>query len=160
MVEIFISFVHEEAAIAEALQAYISESYPNQKVFLSSDQWQVFAGEVWLDRIRQELEPAKVVVLLLSGRSVSRAWVNFEAGAAWLTNKMIIPACIGDLDKSALPKPYSNLQALNLPDNHYYSLSSIGHHLQWISPPPGFTDNSSRLDSLRFRIQELYPPAA
>jgi hypothetical protein len=28
-------------------------------VFLSADNWQMRAGEVWLERIRQELETAK-----------------------------------------------------------------------------------------------------
>src|SRR2546430_13475283 len=48
---------------------------------------------------------AKVVILLLSRRSVARPWVNFEAGAVWLNGKKIIPVCIGDMDKGDLPKP-------------------------------------------------------
>ena len=158
MADIFISFIHEEGEIAEALQAFINESYQSQKVFLSSDQWQVFAGEDWLQRIRDELKSARVVILLLSKRSVVRPWVNFEAGAAWLTDKKIIPACIGDLDKGDLQKPYSNLQALNLPADAYFLLTSIAHHLTLISPPPGYIEEkSSWLGILQRKIEATSP---
>ena len=90
-------------------------------VFLPADHWQVRAGEVWLERIREELECAKVLVFLLSPNSISRPWVNFEAGAAWLARKRIIPVYFGGLDRGNLPKPYSDFQALDL-RTHYYEL--------------------------------------
>jgi hypothetical protein len=105
-------------------------------IFLSADQWQVFAGEDWLARLRQELDSARVVVLLLSRRSVARPWVNFEAGAAWLTDKAVIPLCFGDLRKEELPKPYSGIQAVDLRQDAYYLLSSVAHHLNIIPPVP------------------------
>jgi hypothetical protein len=75
-------------------------------------------------------------VLLLSKRSVERPWVNFVAGAAWLTRKALIPACIGDLSKADLPKPYSGFQALHLPHEAYHLLTSLAHHLGVMSPMP------------------------
>jgi TIR domain len=110
MADIFISFIHEEEAVAVAVQQLLRAFLGNRNVFLSADEWQIFAGEQWLDRIKSELQPAKVVVLLLSPRSVQRPWVNFEAGAAWLTGKVIVPACFAGLSKGTLPKPYSNIQ--------------------------------------------------
>lgn len=97
MARVFISFIHEEKDVATAVQKLIEKKLQGEKVFLSSDQWQVYAGEIWLDRIKDELNSAKVVVLLLSKMSVERPWVNFEAGAAWLSGKVIIPACYGGL---------------------------------------------------------------
>jgi len=139
MAQVFISFVHEDHELAEAVQLYISSQLNlPESVFLSSDNWQIFAGEIWLDRIKAELSAAKVVVLMLSRRSVGRPWVNFEAGAAWLTDKVIIPVCYGNLTKDLLPKPYSGLQALNLREETYYLLSSVAHHLGKVAvPPPG-----------------------
>jgi hypothetical protein len=53
---------------------------------------------------------------MLSKASVSRPWINFEAGAAWLADKAVIPACFGGLTKGTrVPKPYSGIQALDLP---------------------------------------------
>lgn len=144
MSDIFISFIHEEEGTAKAVQKFLQDALfdgQHDMVFLSADRWMIFAGEDWLDRIRAELEKAKVVILLVSHESVKRPWVNFEAGAAWLTDKMIIPVCHGDLPKDRLPKPYSGIQAVYLgddsfPDEAYYLLSSVAHHLKLLSPPP------------------------
>lgn len=137
MANVFISFIHEEASVAAAMQKLIEKKLAGQKVFLSSDQWQIYAGEVWLDRIRAELTSAKAVVLLLSPTSIKRPWVNFEAGAAWLTaEKAVVPVCYRGLTKDTLPKPYSGIQALNLKEEGYYLVKSIAHHLGLLLPPP------------------------
>lgn len=73
MADVFISFIHEEQAVALAVQRFLSR-YLQHTVFLSADEWQVFAGEIWLDRIKDELNEARVVVLMLSQRSVDRPW--------------------------------------------------------------------------------------
>jgi len=152
MSKIFISFIHEEETVAKALQRFLQNYLgKEQEVFLSSDEWKVYAGEIWLQRIREELESASIVILLLSRTSVSRPWVNFEAGAAWLTNKIIIPVCFGDLSKGNMPIPYSGIQALNL-DEHgaYYLIASLFHYLSkihptrpFLPPPPFARDDKS-----------------
>ena len=136
MSQIFISFIHEEEKFAEAVQQFLKDKFTNQTVFMSADKWQVMAGEIWLDRIQQELDSAKVVLLMLSQKSVLRPWVNFEAGAAWLTKKAVIPVCFGDLSKDQLPKPYSGIQAVALPDEAHYLLLSIAHYLHLVPPDP------------------------
>ena len=132
MSEIFISFIHEESQTAEALQKFVNQILSGKaRAFLSSDTFQVYAGEDWLRRIFEELETAKVVLLLLSDASVKRPWVNFEAGAGWFTKKKVIPVCIKGMEKEKLPKPYSSLQAVNLKyfDEQLYLIRSIAHHL-------------------------------
>jgi hypothetical protein len=85
--------------------------------------------------------------------------VNFEAGAAWLTEKAIIPACFGDLQKGALPKPYSyfNLRALSLEDfdGPYYLVTSIYHDLKSnrVTPPP-FSPRDRHIVALRNVLAE------
>lgn len=133
MSQIFLSFVHEDEAVASAVKSLIeTELRLGGQVFMSSDQGQVFAGDVWLDKIKNALQDAEVVVLLLSRRSVARAWVNFEAGGAWLQGKVIIPCCFGELSKTALPHPYSSIQAVDLSSERevYYLLTSIHRHLR------------------------------
>lgn len=136
MADVFSSFVHEEQQVAEAVQSLLKEQLRKVNVFLSSDQWQMFAGEIWLDRIRDELASAKVILLMLSPRSIDRPWVNFEAGAAWISGKAIVPACYGGLAKANLSKPYSSIQALNLEDDPYFLVTSVAHHLGAPPPPP------------------------
>jgi len=137
MARVFISFIHEEAEYAEAVQAFIVQMLGAQaKPFLSSDTWQVYAGEKWLDRIMEELEGATVVILMLSETSVRRPWVNFEAGAAWTRKLVTIPVCFRGLGKGSLPKPYSSLQAVDLEiyDDHEYLARSVAHHLNVVEP--------------------------
>ena len=108
MAGIFISFIHEEVDIADGVRNFLRKKLgQGTKVFLSSDKWTVLAGEDWLKRVKDELTSAKIVVLMLSEISVQRPWVNFEAGAGWLYNKVLIPVCFGGLHKGAMPKPYS-----------------------------------------------------
>jgi hypothetical protein len=156
MSDIFVSHIHEEEKVAKALVKFVKQQLGSStEAFVSSDSWQLYAGEIWLDRIREELASAKVVILLLSSESVKRPWVNFEAGAAWLTKKVIIPVCFGGLDKAVLPKPYSNIQALDLESEYYYLVRSINHHLghKTLTPPPcrdsDFDEVKSALESLK-----------
>lgn len=132
MSDVFISFIHEEGETAAAVQTFVNQMLGGQaKAFLSSDKFQVYAGENWLDRILEELEAAKVVLLILSEKSVTRPWVNFEAGAGWFTKKKIIPLCIKELNKDNLPKPYSSLQSIDLKytEEQLYLIRSIAHYL-------------------------------
>jgi hypothetical protein len=137
MADVFISFVHEDEKVAHSVQRYLVDMLgPKAGVFISSDRWQIFAGENWLARIESVLSAARVVVLMLSRRSVKRPWVNFEAGRAWLTNKTMIPVCYGNLTKDTLPKPYSGIQSLNLPEEKHYLVVSVARNLQLPGPPP------------------------
>jgi TIR domain len=130
MARIFVSFVHEDEKIASAVQDLLQrELNLHEEVFLSSDKSQIYAGDLWLQKIKEALSAAEIVILMLSQRSVARPWVNFEAGAAWLADKTLIPVCYGSLSKDALPHPYSGIQALNLPSEAYYLMKSVNHQL-------------------------------
>lgn len=137
MPSIFISFVHEDHWVAERVKGLLEDVLGLEKdVFLSGDQRMVYAGDMWLEKIKGGLTDAKVVILLLSKRSMSRPWVNFEAGGAWLTNKVIIPCCYGDQTKGTLPHPYSSIQALDLANEMDFLVQSVHHHLDLLTPVP------------------------
>jgi len=132
------SFVHEDQEVANATKRLIEGELNLKDVFLSSDRAQVYAGDLWLEKITAALKDSKVVVLMLSKRSVGRPWVNFEAGGAWLTGKKIIPCCYGNLTKGSLPHPYAAIHALDLGETQdaYFLLESIYRHLQLSTVPP------------------------
>jgi hypothetical protein len=130
MSRVFISYVHEDKDIATAVQTLLVRTLELEAgVFLAADQTQILAGHIWLDRIRAALEQCDLLLLLLSERSINRAWVNFEAGAVWLTRKPVIPVCIGKMLIEFLPQPYAGMQAVRLPMDAHYLLTSIHHHL-------------------------------
>jgi len=155
MADVFISFIHEEQRVATAVQRLLERHFGRKKVFLSSDQWQVFAGEIWLDRLRAELSSAKIVLLMLSYRSVERPWVNFEAGAAWLSGKALIPVCFGGLTKGTLPKPYSGIQAIDIPDEAYYLLVSVAHYLNVMAPIPFHPTDDSEVGEINLALDSI-----
>jgi hypothetical protein len=159
MADIFVSFAQHDHRIVESLWYIFHESYPRLTLFNSADSWLILPGDNWFQRIRTELTSAKVVLLLLSERSVISPWLNFEAGAAWLAGKTMIPACIGSLDKGHLPKPYSDLQGANLPADTYNLLNKIGDCFQLVSPTPGYDEHSQALPKLKAAIAETYPTA-
>jgi len=137
MAKIFMSFIHEEASVASTVKIFTHRILGHSvDTFMSSDKNAIYAGEDWMARVFEELESAKVLLSLLSPSSVGRPWINFEAGAAWMGRAKVIPVCFGGLTVSALPKPYSSLQAVEIdtPEGAYYLWSSIAHHLS-IDPP-------------------------
>jgi hypothetical protein len=130
MARLFESFVHEDEKVAAAVQDLLqTELDLREDVFLSSDTSQIFAGDPWLPKIKEALSAATIVILMLSRRSVARPWVNFEAGAAWLADKKIIPVCYDNLSNDALPHPYSAIQAVNLQSKPFYLVRSVNHQL-------------------------------
>jgi hypothetical protein len=164
MADVFISFIHEEEEVAEAVQTFVKKVLEGKtEVFMSADTWQIYAGEIWLDRIVDELKKARVVILMLSPVSVVRPWVNFEAGGAFFTDKRMIPVCFDGLDKGNMPKPYSNFQAVDLEseDDQYYLVRSVCHHLndRMIAPIPPLPESALKLkpelEKLRAPYREL-----
>jgi hypothetical protein len=134
LAELFISFIHEEEAWASHAHIFITRVLGTIP-FFSSDKGTIFAGDDWMQRIMEELKDCKVLVSMLSPQSISRQWINFEAGAAWMRAK-VIPVCFGGLKVDNLPKPYSSLQAVDLEtyDGSYYLVSSIANHLGLLQP--------------------------
>jgi hypothetical protein len=60
--DVFISFIHEEEGYAQCVQNLLNNVLtPEILSFMSSDRFQVYARELWLERILDELGPAKVV---------------------------------------------------------------------------------------------------
>ena len=137
MARVFISFVTEDKGVAEAVQNLIEQELGLKgNVFMSADRSQVLAGHDWLEKIRAALQSCEALVLMLSARSLRRPWINYEAGAAWILGRPVIPVCFGNLSPSVLPEPYSGMQAAELPDAHYL-LTSLHGHLNLPGPPPG-----------------------
>jgi len=111
---IFISHVHEEAALADFLQDRLSSMFlGGVRFFVSSDRRSIRGGDEWLRTIKTALSESSVVLSVLSTASLERAWINFEAGAAWL-QKRVIPVCHSGLKPSQLPQPLQSLLGFDL----------------------------------------------
>ena len=145
MASLFMSFIHDEVHEANFVRSFIHSALSSSvDSFMSSDETIIYAGEDWMRRIFKELEETKVLISMLSPLSVKRPWINFEAGAAWMSKKVVIPVCIGGLTVGNLHKPYSSLQAVNVEtfEGSHYLVSSLAHYLNLPQPRrPIFSDN-------------------
>ena len=162
MPKIFISFVQEDNAVAEAVQQLLREEFRDTlnhgDVFLSSDRWVLRPGENWMDRIRQELAECALVISLLSKRSIDRRWINFEGGAAWISDKLQ-PVRFGNLIMANIPRPYSDLIVVDLRTDPYGLLQAVNEKLTALEraqlrpgqlpPPPRRGPNYLTLDDER-----------
>ena len=157
----FISFIHEDACIATPLAAFLKKN--GYKVFLTADEWTLYAGEVWLDRIKKELSEAAIVLALFSPSSVSRPWIHFEAGGAWLSGKLMIPVCIGSFRVEDLRIPYSGIQSVHLSDygSVYYLLRSMFRYKsdQRATMPPPVSATTDEIKALLEALSSYKDPA-
>jgi len=131
-IRVFISHINEEAPIAQVLKDWLESSFAGQcEVFVSSDKDDIPAGSRWLEVIDGAVGAASALIVLCSPSSISRPWINFEMGGAWVKRIPIIPICHSGQKKNALPSPISMLQALELEDEHFVIdlLSSLAKHL-------------------------------
>jgi hypothetical protein len=159
MCEIFISHIHEDEQVANALSRFLGEKLnttlmssqqakPRIQIFLSENPFQILLGEDWLKKIHSALNFSKVVIALFSDKALTRPWVHFEAGGAWFSEKVLIPVCLGNLDPANLPKPYSNIQGCNLHESGspYYLVQSTWKVLRpsFFPPPPCFDDKDEK----------------
>lgn len=129
---IFISHINEEAEIASVLKEWIENTFLGQwTVFVSSDSKDIPAGSKWLDQIDSALEKSKLLIVLCSSKSISRPWINFEAGCGWIKKIPIIPICYSGMTKKSLPAPLSMLQGINTHEKDFSTklLNSIASHL-------------------------------
>lgn len=137
MADIFMSFIHEEGLVAEAVQDFIEELFGlSISIFRSSEERAIYAGDDWMKKMIIELSTAKILISMLSPISASKPWINFEAGAAWMSKIKVIPVCVGGMTIAGLPKPYSSLQGVEIDthDGAYHLASSIAHHLNIPAP--------------------------
>jgi hypothetical protein len=116
---IFISHAATDRPIAEILKSEIDRVFANGVyVFASSVPGIVKPGADWLHDIRENLEKATAVVVLITPVSINRPWIWFEVGAYWSRlqtgSGRIYPLCAPEIDLSDLPEPLNRLQALSL----------------------------------------------
>lgn len=121
---IFISHISEEKEMAILLKKLIEKSYWEIfDVFVSSDGKSINPGDKYLDTITDNLKECVVELIICSPKSVTKPWINFEAGAGWIRNIPTIPLCYAGMEAKNLPIPISVLQAIKMSDA--LSLKSI-----------------------------------
>ncbi len=108
---VFISHITEESSIALAFRDVIQDAFLGLfEVFVSSDQGSIRTGDHWLDKISEALKTCVIEFVLCSPTSITRPWINFEAGAGWVRGIPVVPLCHSGLTPNRLPIPLNMLQ--------------------------------------------------
>lgn len=125
---IFFSHIHEEKELAILLSDTLKKSFLGMvDIFVSSDEDSIRLGDEWLERVFESLQSAVAAFVLCSSASVSRPWINFEAGAAWIRKRLagkpksgesiqVVPICHTDMTPNALPLPLKLLKGIQVTD--------------------------------------------
>ena len=101
--------------MALIIKKWVETSFLGQyDVFVSSDIRDLPAGKKWFSEIDKALHDSIVFLVLCSSKSISRPWVNFESGCAFMRGVDVIPLCHSGITKGNLPSPLSIFQALEI----------------------------------------------
>ena len=111
---VFISHINEEKALAIALKTLIEDAFLKIiDVFVSSDETSIGLGEDWFNTLIDRLKRCNIMVVLCSPTSVGRPWINFETGAGWVRDGvLIIPLCHSGMTLRTLPMPFNVKQTV------------------------------------------------
>ena len=116
---VFLSHAVTDEPIAKVIHGEIRRIFANGvEVFASSVPGVVRPGKDWLREIRDNLNAATAVIVIITPVSINRPWVWFEVGASWSRMEagegVILPLCVPEIDKASLPEPLGRLQAMSL----------------------------------------------
>lgn len=158
--KIFLSHVSLEGPLAITLKEWIENSFAGQfEIFVSSDINDLPAGNQWLNSLEKALTDAKMLIVLCSPYSVTRPWVNFETGGAWVKQIPIIPICHSGQQKNALPAPLSFFQGLEVDSPTFVSdlLHSLSKQLGLKRSPP--IDKRRMIEEIQIALGKITIPA-
>jgi hypothetical protein len=139
--KLFVSHVVEEAELAQLIKHHLTRDFLGLvDVFVSSDLESISAGANWLTALQGALRGSSALLVLCSHASIARPWVNFETGAAWITDVPIVPICHSGLLLSELPMPFSVLQGIEATseDGLRRAYALVAHKLQCDPPHKDF----------------------
>ena len=128
----FISHTSSESKLAICLKEWIESTFAGHTaVFVSSDTRDLRAGDKWFHEIDEALNTVKVQLVVCSPYSLTRPWIHFESGCAWIRHIPIVPVCHSGITKDTLPSPLSTFQGLTLEKGFSEQLmTALAHHFQ------------------------------
>ena len=134
--KVFISHISGAAALASVLKNWIESTFLGQVDVFVSDH-DISSGEQWFQRLGEELTDAKAMLVLCSEKSISRPWINFEAGAGHVKGIPVIPICYAGVRKDTLPAPLRFFQGLDVGADDFgvKVIGDLAKHLGYARTP-------------------------
>ena len=118
MTRIFISHSHSDEAIAYKLVNFLLAALriEEEEIFCSSnpDQGLSYSFSSVPDQLKKELKNSEALIVLITTDSLHSAWIPFEAGAFWPTDKLMIPILGPGLTLDDLQGPLKSLLSISI----------------------------------------------
>ncbi|MEM9508132.1 MAG: TIR domain-containing protein, partial [Cyanobacteria bacterium P01_E01_bin.35] len=122
MTRIFISHSHSDQAIAFRLVNFLLAALrvEEEEILCTSnpDQGLAYSSHSITDQLKHELKTSEAIIILITLDSLHSAWIPFEAGSFWTTDKPVIPILGKGLTQNDLPGPLKSFLsiAIETPD--------------------------------------------
>jgi len=152
-ISIFISHIHEEAAIAKTLKQWLEASFPGHiSAFVSSDYEDLPLGKRWLAEIEAAMDRSRLLITLISPASFERMWIHLEAGWALGREVEVLPICHSGRSVGQLPRPYSDWSGVDIEADDFAGrlLEAFKSRLGLDHPLP-----KGMIDALNTNIREV-----
>jgi hypothetical protein len=114
--ELFLSHSAADIDLAEYLDLSLRSAVPGIEVFRTTRPGKIPTGRDWFNVIAQHLRSADCFLVLLTEASMTRPWISFETGAAWFSERQLVPVLAPGLQASRVPEPLRLLQLASLDD--------------------------------------------
>jgi glucan-binding YG repeat protein len=118
MTRIFISHSHSDKIIAYKLVNFLLAALKldEEEILCTSnpDQGLSFTSSSITDQLKNELKTSEALIVLITADSLHSAWIPFEAGSFWTTDKPIIPILGPSLTQNNLPGPLRNFLSISI----------------------------------------------
>lgn len=144
---IFVSHAARDVEIANRFKIDLEKHFLGLcDVFVSSNLDSINPGDEWVEQIKYSLANCSMMIGLISPTAISRGWIYFEFGAAWLKNIPVVPVCHSGLSRNTLVPPLSLFQAIDLSDELHltYLYGMIAKTIGCTAPALDFKEISQK----------------
>jgi TIR domain len=102
---VFISYVHDDVAVARELQRWLCASTGNTiDVFLAADHGSLPLGSWWFAEIDHALRSASAMLVVVSAAALYSPWIAFESGVVSGQGRPVIPMLLPNVRDAELPE--------------------------------------------------------
>ncbi|MGK7898662.1 MAG: SUMF1/EgtB/PvdO family nonheme iron enzyme [Xenococcus sp. (in: cyanobacteria)] len=116
MTRIFISHSHSDEAIAFKLVDFLLAALElkEKEILCTSnpEQGLSYSSSSITDQLKEQLKNSEALIVLITAHSLHSAWIPFEAGSFWTTDKPIIPILGPGLTQNDLPGPLKSFLSI------------------------------------------------
>jgi len=149
MADIFISYSQKQMALTQTLASELAKA--GYSVWWDKE---LSAGERFNEAIRERLDEAKAVIIIWTPESVKSKYVLMEAGIAYGWQKKLVTVHSSEFQKSDIPRPFSELNAVLVSDVAKV-LDSLREH--GLAPPSEENRALMRLDEVEPGLRAKFP---